>query len=196
MGDHAVGCHKQGELITLHNSLRDDLFRSAAQAGLSPTREERNLLAAQVDRDNQRPGDVKVRNWDGGQTAVWDVCVTSPLQLSDQILKAAARKAGSALDTALTKKNNKFAQACREEGYQFIALPVETLGGWHPQAQAVIIRLGGLAALATGGDKDVVTKQLFQKLAVSLVRGNASLILSRIPSHPSPDLDGDIDLDF
>ena len=65
-----------------------------------------------------------------------------------------------------------------------------------PTGPGGIIRLGGLAALATGGDKDVVTKQLYQKLAVSLVRGNASLILSRIPSHPSPDLDGDIDLDF
>ena len=78
MGDHAISCHKQGELITRHNSLRVDLFRSAAQAGLSPTREERNLLAAQADRDNQRPGDVKVCNWDGGQTTVWDVCVTRP----------------------------------------------------------------------------------------------------------------------
>ena len=88
---------------------------------------------------------------------MWDVCVTSPLQLSYQILRAAARKAGSALDTALSKKNTKFAQACREEGYKFIALPVETFGGWHPQTQAVITRLGGLAALATRGDKDVVT---------------------------------------
>ena len=127
---------------------------------------------------------------------MWDVCVISPLQLSDQILKAAAWKAGSALDTALSRKNRKFSQACREEGLKFIALPVETFGGWHPQAQMVINHLGGLAALATGGDKDVVTKQLYQKLAVSLVRGNASLILSRIPSHPSPDLDGDIDLDI
>ena len=178
MGDHAVSCHKHGELITQHNSLRDDLFQSAAQPGLSPTREERNLLAAQADRVNQQPGDVKVRNWDGGQTAVWDVCVTGPLQLSDQVLRAAARKAGSALDTALSKKNTKFTQACREEGYNFIALPVETFGGWHPRAQAVITRLEGLTALATGGNKDVVTKQLYQKLAVSLVRGNASLILS------------------
>ena len=53
MGDHAIGCHKQGELLTRHNSLRDEFFRSAAQAGLSPTREERNLLAAQADRNNQ-----------------------------------------------------------------------------------------------------------------------------------------------
>ena len=62
MGDHAVGCHKLGEMITRQNSLRDDLFRSAAQAGLAPTREERNLLAAQVDHENQRPGDIKVCN--------------------------------------------------------------------------------------------------------------------------------------
>ena len=54
-----------------------------------------------------------------------------------------------------------------------------------PQAQTVINRLGGLAALAIGGNKDVVTKHLYQKLTVSLVRGNASLIL-----------DGDIDLDI
>ena len=42
----------------------------------------------------------------------------------------------------------------------------------------------------------MVIEQCYQNISVSLVRGNTSLILSQIPSHPSPDLDGDIDLDI
>ena len=40
---------------------------------------------------------------------------------------------------------------------------------------------------ATGKDED----EAVQRLSVLLVKGNAALLLNRIPSHPLPEIDGD-----
>ena len=46
------------------------------------------------------------------------------------------------------------------------------------------------------GDKDEVTRHLFQRLSVQLVRGNAALLLARTPTHPPGEVDGDQDVDL
>ena len=72
----------------------------------------------------------------------------------------------------------------------FVLLPVETLGGWHEQAVIQIKRMGAALARNTGQDEADKTRHLFQRLAVLLAKGNAALFLNRLPSHPSPDIDG------
>ena len=67
------------------------------------------------------------------------------------------------------------------------------MGGWHPLAsKAIGRRLGGTLAAHTGKERSVVTAHVFQRLSVALQKGNGSLILSGIPEHPSPEVDGDI----
>ena len=55
----------------------------------------------------------------------------------------------------------------------FIPMVLETFWGWEESAVLQLKRL--VAALA-----------LYQRLAILLVKGNASLFLNRLPSQPSP----------
>ena len=68
-----------------------------------------------------------------------------------------------------------------KRGIDFIPLPVETLGGWHAKAVLQIKRLARAQARTTGKDEDEAIRHLFQRLAVLLVKGNAALLVNRIP---------------
>ena len=73
----------------------------------------------------------------------------------------------------------------------FIPLVVKTLGGWEEQAVSQIKRIGAALARQTGHqDEAEKQRQLFQRLAVLLARGNAALFLNRLPTHPDPHIDG------
>ena len=65
-------------------------------------------------------------------------------------------------------------------------MPIESLGGWHPEAAQQVKKIGAAKARQTGEEEDVAIAHLFQKLAVLLARGNAALLLNRIPSFPDP----------
>ena len=51
-------------------------------------------------------------------------------------------------------------------------------------------KIGAAKARQTGEEEDVAVKHLFQKLSILLMRGNAALLLNRIPSIPDPEEDG------
>ena len=102
LGDHALGCGNQGERLSRHNYLRDAIYEAARQALLSPTREERFLLAQQG-RELERPGDVVIPNWTAGQDTACDITVISSLQAAQ--VKKAAEEAGSALDHRFNNKD-------------------------------------------------------------------------------------------
>ena len=72
-----------------------------------------------------------------------------------------------------------------------IPLPVETLGGWHPIAVKQIRKLARAQARNSGKEEEEATRHLFQRLGVLLVKCNAALLTNRIPSHSSPEIDGD-----
>ena len=69
---------------------------------------------------------------------------------------------------------------CDAQRISFIPLPVETFGGWHPEAARQISRLGReLSRSPACVTQDTVSKHLFQRLSLSIQKGNASLLLSR-----------------
>ena len=187
-GDHALACAWEGERISRHNLLRDCLFQSASQAALAPAKEERSLIPGK----NSRPADIYLPSWANGRGAALDVTVTSPLQ-SALLLKAASQ-AGSALSAAYDRKNRQSWEACNQAGIEFVALPVETLGGWHVNATKVLTKLGRQLARHTGREDGEVLNHLFQRLSVLLMRGNAALILSRALDFAPQHVDGDRDL--
>ena len=63
----------------------------------------------------------------------------------------------------------------------FQPLPIEVLGGWHEAGVGLVKRLGQALARSNGQEEDIVTKHLFQKLSVLLMRGNSQLVLNRLP---------------
>ena len=175
MGDHALGCARTGDRIARHNILRDVLFEAASSAALGPIREEPHLLPGTA----ARPGDILIRRWCNGKDAAIDVTVTSPLASSN--VRSAAAEAGSALAKAYSRKVRDTEEACRQQGLVFFPVALETLGGLHSVAVAQVKQLAAALARQTGGEEREVTSQLFQRLSLQLMRGNAALLSSRTP---------------
>ena len=74
----------------------------------------------------------------------------------------------------------------------FSFLAVETLGGLHQVAVEQVKRIGAALARNQGSDEKVATRQLFQRLSLTLMRGNAALIIGRRPDDDfaSAEIDG------
>ena len=104
--------------------------------------------------------------------------VITPLQPA--VVDREAQESGYALQYAWDRKMSKAYDACNAQRISFIPLPVETFGGWHPVASRHISRLGReLARSPANSSQESTTKHLFQRLALSIQKGNAALILSR-----------------
>ena len=61
---------------------------------------------------------------------------------------------------------------------------------WHDQTVAQVKRLGSALARQTGQDELEAIRHLAQRLAVLLAKGNAALLINRVPTFPSPEIDG------
>ena len=182
--DHSISCASQGERISRHNHLRDALYHAAVSFSLGPTRKDRALLPGV----ESRPADVYIPLWaPGTRDAALDISVVSPFQQAT--LHRAAREPGYAL---LMRKQQKakYAEACRAEGIEFFALPVETTGAWEDGAAAIITKLGRALARASCQEEGEVVRHLFSKLSILLMKTNASMILNRVPEHPDPSTNG------
>ena len=139
--------------------------------------------------DEKRPADIFLRNWEWGRDAALDVTVISPLQIA--VVDQEAANPGYALKLAWDRKMRSAFEACRAQRVSFIPLPVETLGGWHPEAEKQISRIGReLARSSLGTDQKTASNHLFQRLSLSLQKGNAALLLSRSTDVQQPDILG------
>ena len=178
LGDHAMNCAWNGERIARHNALRDTLHSTAANAALAPTKEGRFLLPG----EGGRPADIYVPQWSGGKDAAFDVTIINPLQAAQ--VNGAAATPGHALNEAHRRKLDKSWEACNRQGFNFIPLAAECLGAWHPSAVVELKRMGSLLARHTGEEESTSIQRLFQRLSISLVRGNAALFNNRSPPDP------------
>ena len=186
MGDHSLGCRSTSDRIARHNMLRDVLFETAASADLAPSREEKHLLPGTV----ARPGDVTIRRWVNGKDGAIDVTVTGPLCPTN--VAGAAANAGASLLKAYERKIKDTAEACRLQGLVLLPFAMETLGGLHPGAVAQVKQLAAVLARCKGLQEGEVTGQLFGKLSLTLMRGNALMISSRCQDadFPPAEIDG------
>ena len=184
MADHAISCASQGERISRHNHLRDAIYHMAVSASLGPTREDRALLPGV----EQRPADVLIPLWAGGQDCALDITVVSPFQ--QQALQRASEEPGYALKMRYDQKWRKYGELCRAEGIVFEPLPVETVGGWGDSAVIVLKKLGQALARASCQDEAEVVRHMFGRLSILLQKSNSSLMLNRVPIHPEPHVNG------
>jgi hypothetical protein len=184
LGDHAISCGSKGERIARHNHLRDHLYHTAVCSALSPTREDRAIIPG----SDARPADVLIPNWTGGKDTALDVTVVNPLQTA--LVSRAATRAGHALTVRFNEKMTKHGEGCRLAGMVFIPMVVETFGGWEESAVVQLKKLGAALARHIGEEESDKIRHLYQRLAILLVKGNAALFLNRLPSHPSPMIDG------
>ena len=183
LGDHQVGCGGNGDRIHRHDSVRDALFSAAQTAALAPRKEVPSLIPG----TSSRPADVYLPNWRRGRPAALDVHIISTLQ--QLTLKEASVTQGHALSVGEERKRAAHAEACHAVGVTFIPMVVETLGGWSEEAALTVKNIGRLQGLRMGIPPAQAIQHLFQRLAISLWRGNATLWIRRLPTR-SPEVDG------
>ena len=176
-GDHQVGCGGNGDRIHRHDALRDTLFSAAQSAALAPRKEVPSLIPGSC----SRPADVFLPTWCGGRPAALDVSVISTMQ--PLTISGAANNQGYALKIAEERKRAAHNEACRSVGVTFTPLVIESLGRWSDDAIGTISRIGRLMGQRSGSPPAEATRHLFQKLAISLWRGNATMWLRRLPTH-------------
>ena len=112
-----------------------------------------------------RPGDVLIRRWSDGKDA---------------------------LEKAYDRKMRDTADACRQQGLVFLPMALETLGGMHQVAVNQLKRLRAAPARHNGTDEREAVSQLFQRISLHLMRGNAALLTGRRPDsdYLAAELDG------
>ena len=101
----------------------------------------------------------------------------------------AATIQGHALKVGEQRKMAAHGEECKEAGINFIPIVVETLGGWSIEAIQTIADIGRLQGQRLGITPGDSIRHLFQRLAISLWRGNATLWLNRFSTSP-PRVDG------
>ena len=156
---------------------------------INPKKEVRDLL----DGTARRPGDVLLPSWFQGRDVALDLTVVTPIQ--GALTVKAAAEGGAAAEHSHREKLAKSYDECRVAGVEFIPLACETWGGWHPEALRVIKKLAMQMARHVGKDENTTTCHVLQRLAILLQRGNVALLTSRVPEHPAPEEDGDLDED-
>ena len=185
-GDHALSCGHWGERITRHNSIRDQVHSMAATAMLNPVKEGRFILPG-CDR---RPADVYLPNWAAGRDTALDITVINPLQ--GATVEGAAAEPGYALDFAFRRKMTAVAEDCERQGVAFLPLAFESLGGWHKTAEKEVTKIAQALARQTGREESECSSHARSRISLLLMRGNASILLNRIPYDADPAVDGDL----
>ena len=84
------------------------------------------------------------------------------------------------------RKVRDTADACRREGLVFLPFAMETLGGLHPGAVTQVKLLASSLARSKGSDEREATSQLFGRLSLNLMRGNALMLSSRCQDNDIP----------
>jgi hypothetical protein len=77
------------------------------------------------------------------------------------------------------------AGACRSVGVHFVPIVAESLGGWSEEAISTIKSISRLQGQRLGIPPPDSTRHLFQRLAISLWKGNATLWIHRQPIRPA-----------
>ena len=112
-----------------------------------------------IDTSGQRPADVFLPNFFGGQPVAADVTVSHPSQGLTHARDGGAQVQSASERAALDEvdqKNRKYRRQCEARGVEFVPLAVCTFGGWLPQGEKLIKDLAERSAARTGRDEGTV----------------------------------------
>ena len=174
LGHHCVTCRHGGDVVWLHNLLREAIASLCHTAHLSIAVEKGG-----GGHDHTRPADVLIAGWDRGKHAALDITVASPL--CPAILPEASHHSGAAANGAELRKLNANSTKCTELGWTCIPMAVETFGHWGREAQSVLSRLASHLSISLSQPRAAVVADIYGRLNIILVRSVSRAILSRLP---------------
>ena len=168
LGHHGLACSrsKNDGRLPRHAQLNDIIKRSLATAGIPSWLEPVGLHQ----EDGRRPDGITVFPFSGGKSLSWDAtCVDTYCQSS---IGDTAHTPGSAANKAEQRKNSHYSSLT--VSYRFEPIAIETTGVMGKSTSKFISELGRRLTGVTGDKRE--TSWLRQRLAVAVVRGNATSI--------------------
>jgi hypothetical protein len=121
-----------------------------------------------------------------GQNLALDISVVDPLQQT--YLQRAAAQSGVAAQGKADEKVRKYAAYCAQHRTQFRPIVAELFGGWWAPTGAVFKLIAERYALTHHLAQSVALARIYTRLAVTMARLTAAMILER-HSRPPADID-------
>ena len=161
-GLHGLSCRKSEPRHTRHSKLNDLIWRAVKRAQIPATKEPIGLSRI----DGKRSDRVTLIPWKRGKPLACDVTVHDTYAASH--LAETAESAGAAANKAAANKISKYSTLGTT--YPFSPNSVVTGGPWNPESSEFIAELGKRISQITL--ELLETQFLFQRLSISLQRGN------------------------
>jgi hypothetical protein len=146
-----------------HQQINDLVWRALTRANIPAIKEPTGLLRS----DGKRPDGLTQIPWQAGKCLTWDVTIADTLAAS--YLASTSLTAGSAAETAATKKIAKYTDLSRS--HIFCPLAFESLGPINDSGQSFLAELGRRMTAATGDTREGAF--LFQRISIAIQRCNA-----------------------
>jgi hypothetical protein len=186
-GIHDLSCTVGGDILTRHNSVRDDIYGFARRARVNPKLEKAGLLSEPgVFLELRRPADVLIegalrgaRDCGPVERVALDVKVINALghdhyDLTREHPLAAAeeyRRKACAL--------NNTASLCAVQGIAYEPLVFTAQGGIEKHAEAILSQLAELVADVESREVGDVKAEFLERISFTLARHTANAVLRR-----------------
>jgi hypothetical protein len=174
MGDHAICCTTNGDLIVRHNRIRDLVDSIAREGHLSPVLEKKGILG-ESKQSGRRPGDVTIPLWCEGKGLCVDVAVTCPFSKSNLYRDSPAEYCATYL------KHRKYDSDFVSTNFDFSALIFETSGAVNREGKEFLAQLFRFAARYSGTHLSVYSGRAWARLSCALQSAVAQSVLNREP---------------
>jgi hypothetical protein len=165
-GSHAMVCKLAPARHTRHFAVNDIIARSFTAAGIPISKEPLGILRTSL----KRPDGITQVPVLGGKHIAWDATISCTL--AESYLEASSTLAGSASESAATRKAAKYSDLPSDFSFQPISL--ESLGSASSSTSEFISFLGRRISLKSGDPRE--SFYLWQRLSVCLCRYNAILL--------------------
>ena len=192
--DHALTCMCGGDRTLRHNSIRNEVFAEAREAGLRcekeksgllPPRPHEETLRGESGSSGRRPADIWFADWGNGQAAAVDFAVTSGLRSDTLVTSATDATAVLAMYDDRKRSYLDTEAACNIAGLAFLPFIIEADGGGlGTTARRVCSFIAKASAAKTSGEAVEQATSLLRRITVSLHRENARATLRRLPAPP------------
>jgi len=173
-GIHGLSCAKSAlARLVRHFDMNDIIHRSLSSINVPSTLEPRGLSRD----DGKKPDGLTLFPWERGQSLVWDATCIDTVAVS--YLRISALESGSAAEFAQNKKHSNYTYI-KSQNYFFVAFAVETFGPWSSDSIKLIDKIGKKLNDISGDRRS--KSFLIQRISMAIQRGNASCIMSTVPS--------------
>jgi hypothetical protein len=170
-GTHALSCQKfnseSNNFHQRHNKIVKTLGGALKAAGFAFEYEEK----APGNSSNERPGDIRIKNWSGSGDTWIDVSVIG--SLCDSYIRYSSAEMGGA---AIHRRKSKIHEYRHLTGIDFRPICMETIGSWDPDAQVFLHDLAVFISRRRFITQKKAYNELIAKLAFALQQHNGFIL--------------------